>query len=307
MRYSHYITLAAATLLTACGGETSDTQTKTTDAKPVVMAEVPEVQTEHFAKLVAVLANQPDDVKIRYGARNPGKTLEFFGLKPGMTVAEALPGGGWYTKILAPYIGETGKIIGVDYDHKMWPEFGRFGEDFIEGRKTWPTDWTAGTAEWTQESDASISAFTFGNRNTDMDGQVDAVLFIRALHNLARFEEKGGYLTTSIADTHAMLKPGGLVGVVQHEAPEQSDDTWAGGSNGYLKKSAVIAAFETAGFELQGESDMNANPKDQPTTDDIVWRLPPSLSTSGDNAELKARMEAIGESNRMTLLFKKPS
>jgi len=138
-----------------------------------------------------------------------------------------------------------------------------------------------------------------------MDGKADAVLFIRAMHNVSRFEEKGGYMTEALADTHALLKPGGIVGVVQHQGPESNTDEWATGSNGYLKKSDVIAKFKAAGFELVKESAINENPKDVPSNEDIVWRLPQSLMTSREDPELKAKMEAIGESNRMTLLFKK--
>ena len=83
-------------------------------------------------------------------------------------------------------------------------------------------------------------------------------------------------------------------------------DEWASGSNGYLKKDFIIVQMEKAGFEYVDASDINANPKDQPTESDFVWRLPPSLGTSGDNPELRAEMEAIGESNRMTLKFRKP-
>ncbi|MGB1139665.1 MAG: methyltransferase, partial [Halioglobus sp.] len=104
---------------------------------------------------------------------------------------------------------------------------------------------------------------------------------------------------------HAMLADDGLVGVVQHRAPESATDEWADGSSGYLKQSAVIQMFNDAGFELVAESDINANPKDQPGADDIVWRLPPSLRGSKDNPERAAAMQAIGESDRMTLLFRK--
>jgi len=75
-------------------------------------------------KLDQVLAAQSDKNKERFDARNPKETLMFFGVEPGMTVVEALPGGGWYTKILLPYLGEEGKVIGVDYALEMWPEFG---------------------------------------------------------------------------------------------------------------------------------------------------------------------------------------
>ncbi|MDH3275860.1 MAG: methyltransferase, partial [Gammaproteobacteria bacterium] len=81
---------------------------------------------------------------------------------------------------------------------------------------------------------------------------------------------------------------------------------FADGNHGYLKKSFVIAVAEKAGFEFVAESNINENPKDQPSEEDIVWRLPPSFGTSRDNPELKAEMEAIGESNRMTLKFRKP-
>ena len=83
-------------------------------------------------------------------------------------------------------------------------------------------------------------------------------------------------------------------------------DDWANGANGYLKKQFVIDQVEAAGFEFVAESAINVNDKDQPTTEDIVWRLPPTLMTSRDNEELKAQYLEVGESNRMTLKFRKP-
>jgi predicted methyltransferase len=140
----------------------------------------------------------------------------------------------------------------------------------------------------------------------ELKGTADAVLFIRALHNLARFEEEGGYLTAALQDAFDVLKPGGTVGVVQHRARDTKSDEWAGGQRGYLKMSFVIAKMEEAGFEFEGGIEINMNEKDQPGEEDIVWRLPPSFATSHENPELKAEMEAIGESNRMTLKFRKP-
>ena len=96
------------------------------------------------------------------------------------------------------------------------------------------------------------------------------------------------------------------MGVVQHHARDEMPDEWATGANGYLKKQFVIDQMEAAGFEFVAESDINANPKDQPTTEDFVWRLPPSLVTSREDPELRKKMLAIGESNRMTLKFRKP-
>ena len=262
-----------------------------------------EVRDERLAE---VLAAQPADVQARYEWRHPRETLGFFGVVPGTTVVEALPGGGWYTKILLPYLGSGGTYIGADYALDMWPRFGFFGEDFLQKKETWVTDFTAEAGGWAGEGGPAVAAFAFGAMPDTMNGTADAVLFIRALHNVARFESEGGYLTAALQDTFDILKPGGIVGVVQHEARPDTPDEWAGGQNGYLKKAFVIERFEKAGFELVGESDVNQNPADQPGAEDIVWRLPPSLMTSRDNPELKAQMEAIGESNRMTLKFRKP-
>lgn len=251
------------------------------------------------------LEAQPEETKSRYQYRNPAQTLSFFGIKKGMTVVEALPGGGWYTKILLPVLGAEGSLIGVDYPVDMWSNFGFMNPERIEAKKTWVSSWTEEANGWRGENDASVSAFQFNSLPEEMKGTADAVLFIRALHNLSRFEEKGGYLTSALAETHAVLKDGGIVGVVQHQALEDRPDDWANGSNGYLKQSAVVSKFEAHGFKLVGESDINKNPKDLATEGDFVWRLPPRLSGSKNDEEKKAKMEAIGESNRMTLLFKK--
>jgi predicted methyltransferase len=139
-----------------------------------------------------------------------------------------------------------------------------------------------------------------------MKGTADAVVAIRALHNLARFEPKGGFLSAAVKDMYDALKPGGVVGVVQHQARDEKPDEWADGSRGYLKDDFVIETFTAAGFEFAGMTAINFNEKDQPGEEDIVWRLPPSLSTSRENPELAEQMKAIGESNRMTLKFRKP-
>jgi len=257
------------------------------------------------ARLASVLADQPEEVQARYVFRHPQETLEFFGIAPGMTVVEALPGGGWYTKILLPYLGQEGAVIGADYSLKMYPLFGFFSEERLKEKETWVTDWTAESSEWAGDEGATVSAFVFGALPREMKGTADAVLFIRALHNLARFEKEGGFLSYALDNAHDLLKPGGIVGVVQHMARDEMTDEWAGGQNGYLKKQFLIDQMEAAGFDYVADNDVNMNEKDQPADSDIVWRLPPSLATSRDNPELKAEMEAIGESNRMTLKFRK--
>ena len=313
MRYL-LLSAASAILLAGCNDTTRAT-VNSADADP---AAVSTAYTADSAALESVLAAQPDEIKARYDARHPAETLEFFGIAPGMTVVDVLPGSegqGWYTGILASYLGANGadgKLIVVDYSLDMWPEFGGFADaEFLEAKKTWADDWVAG-AEAREadgefgDSDIDYAATTFGELSS-MRGQADAVLFMRALHNLSRFEDAGGYLTQAVEETYDVLKPGGIVGVVQHRAPTDADDDWAVGSNGYVKQSRIVDAFEAAGFEFVAESDINANPKDMPTSEDMVWRLPPTLGTSREDPELKAQMEAIGESDRMTLKFRKPA
>jgi len=250
---------------------------------------------------------QPEETKARYQYRHPTETLEFFGIEPGMTVVEALPGGGWYSKILLSALGENGELVGVDYSQKLWALFSFMTPEGIEKKKTWVADWTAGAEKWRDEDSAKVSAFQFDEMPESMKGKADAVLFIRALHNLARFENDGGFLTNGLQEVYAALKPGGIVGVVQHEAREDRPDEWANGSNGYLKKSAIKAKMKELGFEFVGESAINENAKDEAGEGDVVWRLPPSLNGARDDAEKKAAMESIGESHRMTLKFRKPA
>ncbi|GEA10903.1 class I SAM-dependent methyltransferase [Alteromonas sp. KUL49] len=253
-------------------------------------------------QLKAVVEARSDDEKARDMYRHPAETIAFFKIKPGMTVAEALPGGGWYSKVLAPYLGKEGALHGVNYADDMWARFGFFSAEGIAERQASTAQFPSIVAEITDNGIES-SGFTFADVPQAVEGKVDRVLFIRALHNLARFEEDAGTLTQAIEATKAMLKPDGMVGVVQHRAPESFDDANAMGDKGYLKESFIVSLMEDAGFTLVATSDINANPNDKPSETDIVWRLPPTLLGAQDNPELQAKMQAIGESDRMTLLF----
>jgi predicted methyltransferase len=130
-------------------------------------------------------------------------------------------------------------------------------------------------------------------------------LFVRALHNLAYVTPDARHLAAALEESYKLLKPGGIVGVVQHHARDDMPDKWADGEMGYLKKAYVIEMIEAAGFELIGETDINANSRDVPTEKQFVWRLPPGYS-GAETPEAKAKVDAIGESNRMTLKFRKP-
>jgi predicted methyltransferase len=258
------------------------------------------------ARLEGVLAAQPPDVQARYPARRPAQTLAFFGVAPGTTVIEAFPGDGWYTRILAAYLGPDGRLVGADYALDMYPRFGFFTLGQVQARENWVNEWVDGAAGWQGPEDALLSAFVFGSMPETLHGAADTVLFVRALHNLARFEAEGGYLTAALQDAWQALRPGGTVGVVQHLARDEMPDDWADGSNGYLKEAFVIERFTAAGFEFVGRSEINFNENDRPGIEDRVWRLPPTLATSRGNPARREAMEAIGESHRMTLKFRKP-
>jgi len=284
---------AAALALVACSKEA---------APPAAAPEASVAAAE--SSLDAVLAAQPDDVKARYAQRHPKETLEFFGVEPGMTVVDTLPGEVWYAGLLMDYLGPNGKVIGADYSQEMWKLFGDYSPD-PQVKAKWAEEFVAKMEAKRGEDDAQVAAVHYGAIPDELAGTADVVLVIRAIHHFMRLEDQGGWLTQALEDMKKLLKPGGIVGVVAHRAPEQSSDEWAKGNAGYVKQSAVIAAFEKAGFELVESSEINANPKDQPTENDFVWRLPPTFATSQNNPELKAQMEAIGESDRMTLKFRK--
>lgn len=253
--------------------------------------------------LNAVLASRSDEDKVRDDARQPLETLTFFQIKPGMTIAEALPGGGWYTRILANYLGQDGTLYGVNYPDSLWPMLSYASPEWIAERIAATQNFTAKVATFT-DNGITAQGFTFDTVPPEVEGTVDRVLLIRALHNLNRFQQKAGTRSQALAATHAMLKKDGLVGVVQHRAPATASKEWADGNKGYLNEVAVIAMFAEAGFALVAQSEINANPMDQPSGEDSVWRLSPSLRGSNDDEQREA-MVAIGESDRMTLLFRK--
>ena len=297
---SRITVLPALLLATAMGCAQSTQAPEVVESTAETAASVvASVAATNASALADVLAAQPADAQARYGARHPQETLTFFGIEPGMTVAEALPGGGWYTRILTNYLGGDGRIYGVNYQDSVWKSFG-WSEERIQGQVAATAKFAGQVGEWT-DNGISAEGFTFATVPESAAGTADAVLFIRALHNLNRFKDTG-VLDEAVAAAHTLLKPGGIVGVVQHRAPETAPDEWATGRAGYLKPSYVIEVFTSAGFELDGSSEVNANPNDKPTADDIVWRLPPTYALGEDS---KTAMDAIGESDRMTLRFKK--
>lgn len=252
--------------------------------------------------LDSILEKQPKDVKERYFWRHPKETLQFFGLKPGMTVVETFPGGGWYSKIIGEYIGSNGTLIGVNYNDSMWPKFG-LPEEWVAERLTGLKKWSADLPTWIPNNTPKSESYTFESLPESLNNSVDIVLFIRSLHNLSRFNEDG-YLDEALKKSFSVLKPGGVLGIVQHET---TSEIAVDGSRGYMNEAKVIEVIAKLGFQLVAETKINHNPKDTPEDNEIVWRLPPGLHTSENDPEARKKYQAIGESNRMTLKFIKPN
>ena len=299
-----------ALLIIGCDSrQTEELSSSAAETAPTVevnaVAEPPQVEAEN-SSLVEILAAQEGEVRARYPARHPEQTLEFFGIVPGMTVIEVFPGGGWYSQILTSYLGEEATLIGAHYPASLYRKFGMSPESVVNALNR-DKDWPQTMAESAAVSPvANMASAILTEIPEEYTGQADAIFIVRALHNLHRYEPEGQYFSDSVAEMYRVLKPGGVVGVVQHRAPESNSDEWADGSAGYLKQSRIIAALEAVGFVLEEASEINANPNDQPTEEDVVWRLAPGFGGTEPDTPEREAIAAIGESDRMTLRFRKP-
>ena len=223
--------------------------------------------------------------------RHPYETLMFFGIEPGMTVAEIDPGiGTWYMEILAPFLAQGGVYYAVGDD----PQAGMDAYDrqnyeaFIKNVSDRPALF----------SGARITAFAPLRKDIAPPGSVDMVLTFRSLHNWL----EDGIAEAAFSAFFRSLKPGGILGVVQHRANDERPQE-PRAPNGYVHERHVIDLAESAGFRLVARSEINANPQDTKGYPGGVWELPPTLAVS--QTERPARI-AIGESDRMTLKFTKP-
>ncbi|ATE65003.1 class I SAM-dependent methyltransferase [Rhizorhabdus dicambivorans] len=214
--------------------------------------------------------------------RHPSETLAFFEVKPGQTVIEYSPGGGWYTEILAPALNGKGRYVAMT---------GVRGVANTQAMLDKNKAWFGATA---------ISAFDPAAPSTFPAGTADRVLTFRNVHNLIMAGD--AVAAKAFADFYAALKPGGILGVVDHRLPEDMDSAKEKKS-GYIKRSTIIRLATAAGFKLAGESEVNANPKDTHDWPEGVWTLPPTYRL-GDTD--RAKYQAIGESDRLTLKFVKP-
>lgn len=214
--------------------------------------------------------------------RHPEATLAFFGLAPGQNVVEIAPGGGWYTNVLAPYSKATGGTFtaaGVSDRFKK-----TFGDTQIYG---------------------NVHTADFGGKSEPFaTNSADLILTFRSVHGWIG----GGFDEKAFVDFYTALKPGGVLGVVEHRLPESVGKDMQGG---YVTVSHVKALAKAAGFEFVGASEVNANVKDTADHPFGVWTLPPTSRTANrgeDTAEDfdAAKYKAIGESDRFTLKFRKP-
>ena len=230
--------------------------------------------------------------------RHPVETLKFFRVEPTMSVAEFSPGGGWYTRVLAPWLMPQGRYIAFNTDS----DGGTYRDRAQEVRaKGWTESFKSDTAEMMGVAPDGVTAFEIDEMPEDMAGTVDRVLIFRSMHGL----NNGNEADTVLKAARMMLKPDGMVGVVQHRAPEDATyDDYGARQRGYMREKDVINIFEANGFELVDRSEINANPNDPADWERGVWTLPPVLAT-GANDPRRAEYERTGESDRMTLLFRK--
>jgi predicted methyltransferase len=261
-------------------------------AQPAPAQKAPEPSTGRLGKIEAAVAHSgrtPANVA-RDRFRNPAATLNFFEVDPNDTVVEIWPGGGWYTEILASYLTAGGGKL-----YAAAPDWGRSGLEKLQ---------QADAKLYGSIETVDFPAFDAAAKRVPA-GSADVVLTFRNVHNWRmgyRREDKQDYSAEAFRQIYAMLKPGGILGIVDHRLPETADAERER-TSGYIKTSTVRSLAEAAGFKLAASSEINANPRDTADWSEGVWTLPPSLTLKDKDRE---KYLAIGESDRMTLKFVKP-
>jgi len=251
--------------------------------------------TKWKSTALAMRSILPSDIrkaenKARDKYRHPKETLAFFGIKPTMTVFEVAPGKGWWTEILAPLLAAGGKLRIATYDTKSDdPMIAYFGKGVQLMLNSAPELY--GKIETVMNNE--MNEFNLGEPES-----LDAILVMRMTHNMVRFKGFDKFL----AEAGESLKPGGILAIEQHRAPADADPM-ASAEKGYVPEKWLIDQVTAAGFKLEKKSEINANKKDTKDYEKGVWTLPPTFA-EGDKD--KAKYEAIGESDRMTLKFVKP-
>ena len=216
--------------------------------------------------------------------RNPYETITFVKIETDMTVVELSPGSGWYTEIFANYLHEPGNLIAAHFDSNSDREYFKRGRDNFEKKMK-------SSKMYNNVSIVDLSS------NLAPENSVDAVVTFRNLHNWI-----GPQIDKIFENSYKALKPGGIFGVVEHRA-NSGTTLDAMKKSGYVTEDYAISIAKKHGFVLVDKSEINANPKDLKNYERGVWTLPPSLRLKDKDKE---KYLEIGESDRMTLLFKKP-
>jgi predicted methyltransferase len=251
--------------------------------------------TPTFAERVAMYQqgeHRSDANVARNEYRHPSETLAFFGIEDGMTVMEIWPGGGWYTEILAPAMRNHGKLIVATWDTEVEGQADyryRLPKKMKEGFSSNPELYDQVEFEYFSPPQSS----SLGDSDS-----LDAILTFRNTHGWVG----GGLAETIFAEFARVLKPGGVLGVVQHRA-EDGTNVIETAKMGYVSEEAMIKLAADAGLAFEEKSEVNANPDDSKDYPEGVWTLPPSFEL--DDLD-KEKYAAIGESDRMTLRFRKP-
>ena len=256
--------------------------------------------TDAALKAAIASPDRPAADVARDGARHPYESLIFWGLKPKQTVIEVSPGGGYWTAILAPYAKATGGTYVAGVADLANPKLS-------EGARKGRADFEARFSDEAKYGKPQFANFGPVSGPLGAPGSADIVLTARNVHN---WTVQPGVADKVFADFFAVLKPGGVLAVEEHRADPRSEK--AAGADGYLNTATVIAIAEKAGFKLDAQSEINANPKDTKDHPFGVWTLPPVKRTApgGQPADPnfdRSKYDAIGESDRMTLRFRKPA
>jgi predicted methyltransferase len=263
-------------------------------AAPAVQAQAVDVGRQLDSALAGEHRSAANKARDRY--RHPKETLEFFGLRPDMTVVEIWPGGGWYTEVLAPVLRERGKLYVAEYGSMPSFPYQQREMDALSGKLRGAPDVYGNVTRTVLNLSTNELAIA-------PPGIADLVVTFRNVHNW--FQEGYGPPNAAELAFKAMfdaLKPGGVLGVVDHRWPDPATED-PRSRNGYISEQRVIALAEAAGFELAGRSDVNRNPLDTHDHPEGVWTLPPDLALGERDRD---KYLAIGESDRFTLKFVKP-
>jgi predicted methyltransferase len=249
---------------------------------------------QHQAQLKSILADPArakDAVRDKY--RHPAETIEFFRIHPDHIVGEYAPGGEWYTRILGRYINDKGKFSGLFFGTGSY-----FDEEAKKGIANNIAKFPDDVAKITGRPASSFTAFSLSAMPEGAKGTYDRILIMRMMHNMMSWN----IADADIKAMRELLKPDGMIGIEQHRAKANAPFSYADGNNGYIREGDVIKFMEVNGFDLVAKSEINANPKDTADYPDGVWTLPPGYAKKDVD---RAKYEAIGESDRMTLLFRK--